>query len=66
MSLPKTTLGRIGLLGLLVVVLAFEFLASGKPLLFHLVGLLVLVTVYLGLLGAAVKLTKAKSGERAP
>jgi hypothetical protein len=56
MDLPKTALGRLGLFVWLVVVLAFEVAFSDRPLLFQLLGVIVLSTVCFGLLGVVVKL----------
>jgi hypothetical protein len=59
MDLPKTALGRIGLFGWLAVVLAFEVGFSDRPLLFQILGVIVLSTIYFGLLGVVVKLRKS-------
>jgi hypothetical protein len=61
MDLPKTALG---LFGWLVVVLAFEVEFSDRPLLFQLLGMIVLSTVCFGLLGGVVKLRKPRSRSR--
>jgi hypothetical protein len=66
MNLPKTRLGRIALVGWLVVVVAFLFATDGQPLLTQLVELCVVLCLYLGLIGVAAKLTQSKGDGPSP
>jgi uncharacterized membrane protein YhdT len=60
MKLPKTRLGRIALVGWLVVVVAFLFVTDGQRPLTQFVELCVILPIYFVVIGVAAKLMRPK------